>query len=170
MAVYEGKNFKVLLSKQGRPHARIETSYGTYMLRMDREIEGLYWLWIPFNIASHTRHIGIPIDNSTIVAITEALASIEEYLKKKAIGEEIDRLISNIREKIGPDITKLLELEPKMDKLLVKRKRYLDTNQWACVNNAIRKLGGEWISAGKDSHWEISIARTSVKKSDTELH
>jgi len=159
MAIYEGKNFKVFLGKKGRPHAHIETSYGTYLLRLDREKEDLYWLWVPFNIADHTRYMGIPIDNGTIVAITEALASIEEYLKKKAIGQDIDRLISNIREKIGPDITELLEFEPKIDRLIIKRKRYLDTGQWTTVNNAIRELGGEWISAGKESYWKIRLVK-----------
>jgi len=170
MAIHQGKNFKVFLGKQGRPNARIETSYGTYLLRMDKEIEGLYWLFIPFSIADHTRYIGIPIDNGTIVAITEALASIEEYLERKAISQDINRLISNIREAIGPDITKLLEFEPKIDKLIIKRKRYLDTSQWTTVNYAVRKLGGEWISAGKDSHWKISVSKTGIGKSGIELH
>ncbi len=63
-----------------------------------------------------------------------------------------------IREKLeDADVDlSLVEVEETEEKIIVTPIEFLG-DRWSPVNDAIRDLGGIWVRAGRESHWEIPI-------------
>jgi hypothetical protein len=62
-----------------------------------------------------------------------------------------------VREKLeeaGVDLS-LVDVEETADMINVTPVEFLG-DRWAPINDAIRELGGVWVRAGRESHWEIS--------------
>ena len=53
------------------------------------------------------------------------------------------------------DLEGTLSLTETAEGLRIERRRYLDDDEWAMINDVIASLGGEWVSAGKQSRWKI---------------
>jgi hypothetical protein len=49
----------------------------------------------------------------------------------------------------------LLSFEEKGDYIMVKPKQFLGSENFAKIASAVRGMGGEYISAGKDSHFRV---------------
>jgi hypothetical protein len=75
--------------------------------------------------------------------------------EKTIIGvSNIDEIGYRLNEHI-PNIDELIKIKEEKEGFRVERARYLETDLWQIINNNIQKLGGKWISAGKESHWNI---------------
>jgi hypothetical protein len=53
------------------------------------------------------------------------------------------------------DLEALLSFEEKDDYIMVKPKQFLGSENFAKIASAVRGMGGEYISAGKDSHFRV---------------
>ena len=58
------------------------------------------------------------------------------------------------------DLDNLLTFEEKTDYIMIKPRQFLGSENFAKVASAVRGMGGEYISAGKDSHFRIYKKRT----------
>lgn len=65
-------------------------------------------------------------------------------------------------EKTGIDIG-LFETFEGEQGIILKPKRYLD-DKWGPINDAVTSLGGRWISAGKESRWEVGGAQPAPRQ------
>ena len=78
---------------------------------------------------------------------TPATVSYEIHEKKKTIED--------IRIAFPENLEKLLSFEEKDDYILVKPRQFLGSENFAKIASAVRGMGGEYISAGKESHFRV---------------
>jgi hypothetical protein len=62
-----------------------------------------------------------------------------------------------IRMKFSEDVETRLTFEQKGNYVIVKPKQFLGSELFAAISGIIRGSGGEYISAGKDSHWRVPV-------------
>jgi hypothetical protein len=76
-----------------------------------------------------------------------ATVSHEVHEKKTAVDD--------VRLAFPEDLEALLSFQEKGDYIMVKPRQFLGSENFAKIASAVRGLGGEYISAGKDSHFRV---------------
>jgi len=66
-----------------------------------------------------------------------------------------NKSIEDIRMAFPEDLEALLSFEDKGDYTMVKPRQFLGSENFAKIASTVRGLGGEYISAGKDSHFRV---------------
>jgi hypothetical protein len=77
----------------------------------------------------------------------------EQKPKPQTTGQT--RSIDDVRLSFPSEIEDRLSIEDKGDYFQIKPKKFLGSDNFAKVSSAVRGMGGEYISAGKDSHFRI---------------
>jgi hypothetical protein len=78
---------------------------------------------------------------------TPATVSNEIHEKKKSVDD--------VRVAFPEDLEALLSFQEKGDYIMVKPRQFLGSENFAKIASAVRGLGGEYISAGKNSHFRV---------------
>jgi len=65
------------------------------------------------------------------------------------------RSLDDIRMSFPEELEARLSFEEKGDYIIVKPKQFLGSENFAKIASAVRGMGGEYISAGKDSHFRV---------------
>jgi hypothetical protein len=68
---------------------------------------------------------------------------------------EKKRSLEDIRMMFPPELDAMLNFEEKGDYIIIKPKQYLGSDNFAKIASTVRGIGGEYISAGKDSHFRV---------------
>ena len=70
---------------------------------------------------------------------------------------ELSRLrsLDDIRMSFPEELEARLGFEEKGDYIIIKPKQFLGSENFAKIASAVRGMGGEYISAGKDSHFRV---------------
>jgi len=68
--------------------------------------------------------------------------------------------IEDIRMAFPEDLEHLLSFEEKGDYIIVKPRQFLGSENFAKIASAVRGIGGEYISAGRDSHFRVPKKKT----------
>jgi hypothetical protein len=76
-----------------------------------------------------------------------ALAPPAESLKQRSLDD--------IRMSFPEELESRLSFEEKGDYIIIKPKQFLGSENFAKIASAVRGMGGEYISAGKDSHFRV---------------
>ena len=63
--------------------------------------------------------------------------------------------IEDVRIEFPEDLESLLSFEEKSDYIMVKPRQFLGSENFAKIASAVRGMGGEYISAGKESHFRV---------------
>jgi len=97
--------------------------------------------------------------------ISRDLADISKSLKAvsastvspaiPAAPKEGVRSVEGVREAFSSDLEEMLIFEEAGDYILIKTRRFLGSDNFAKIASIVRSLGGEYISAGKDSHFKV---------------
>jgi hypothetical protein len=53
------------------------------------------------------------------------------------------------------DLDSMLAFEDKSDYVMIKPKQFLGSENFAKIASTVRGIGGEYISAGRDSHFRV---------------
>jgi hypothetical protein len=74
-----------------------------------------------------------------------------------AVSHEIHekKTIEDVRIAFPEDLESLLSFEEKADYIMVKPRQFLGSENFAKIASAVRGMGGEYISAGKESHFRV---------------
>ncbi len=104
---------------------------------------------------------------------SEELHSVSASLKSLAVGQitqpptnqtppvppheagSKQRSLDDIRMSFPEELEARLSFEEKGDYILIKPKQFLGSENFAKIASAVRGMGGEYISAGKDSHFRV---------------
>lgn len=77
----------------------------------------------------------------------------------KVLGDttpvSVGRGVDDVRMLFTKELEELLDFEDKEDYIRVKPRKYLGSDNFAKIASTIRGAGGEYISAGRDSHFRI---------------
>jgi hypothetical protein len=65
------------------------------------------------------------------------------------------RSLDDIRMSFPEELESRLGFEEKGDYIIIKPKQFLGSENFAKIASAVRGMGGEYISAGKDSHFRV---------------
>ena len=65
--------------------------------------------------------------------------------------------VQTIKSKFPKGLEELLNFEGKEDYVLVKPRAFLGSENFAKIASIIRDIGGDYVSAGKDSHFRIPL-------------
>jgi dsDNA-specific endonuclease/ATPase MutS2 len=103
--------------------------------------------------------------------ISEDLRSMSESIKSVAgsqvtqpapqaaapVSHEIheNKSVEDVRVAFPEDLEALLSFQEKDDYIMVKPRQFLGSENFAKIASAVRGMGGEYISAGKDSHFRV---------------
>jgi hypothetical protein len=78
--------------------------------------------------------------------------------RPSAKGAASTRLtLSNVRDALGREFTDLLDIQVEGDVVVIRRRQFLERAVWDEITEKVRRLNGNWISAGEDSRWEIAL-------------
>ena len=102
-------------------------------------------------------------------SISEDLRSVSASLKSMAVSQithpvaqpqapisyEGQKSLEDLRMSFPPDLESLLNFEDKTDYFVIKPRQFLGSENFAKIASTVRGLGGEYISAGKDSHFRV---------------
>ena len=66
------------------------------------------------------------------------------------------RTVEDVRESFSSDLQEMLIFEEAEDYIVIKMRRFLGSDNFAKIASIARSLGGEYISAGKNSHFKVS--------------
>jgi hypothetical protein len=66
-----------------------------------------------------------------------------------------NKTIEDIQIAFPEDLESLLSFEEKSDYIIVKPRQFLGSENFAKIASAVRGMGGEYISAGKESHFRV---------------
>ncbi len=63
--------------------------------------------------------------------------------------------IEDVRMMFPPELDSMLAFEDKGDYIMIKPKQFLGSENFAKIASTVRGIGGEYISAGRDSHFRV---------------
>lgn len=63
--------------------------------------------------------------------------------------------VEDVRMMFPEDLDSMLSFEEKSDYIIIKPKQFLGSENFAKIASTVRGLGGEYISAGRDSHFRV---------------
>jgi hypothetical protein len=103
---------------------------------------------------------------------SEELRTVSASLKSLAVGQitqppvtpqvsvtqansSKQRSLDDIRMSFPEELESRLGFEEKGDYIIIKPKQFLGSENFAKIASAVRGMGGEYISAGKDSHFRV---------------
>jgi len=102
---------------------------------------------------------------NVLTMISRDLADISKSLKSAgaptaapaipAVPKEGMRGVEDVRESLSSDLEEMLIFEETGDYIVIKTRRFLGSDNFAKIASIVRSLGGEYISAGKDSHFKV---------------
>jgi hypothetical protein len=104
--------------------------------------------------------------------ISDDLRTVSASLKSIAVGQiappgqqmqapsgregfERQKSVEDIRMSFPPDLESLLNIEERNDYIIIKPRQFLGSENFAKIASTVRGMGGEYISAGKDSHFRV---------------
>jgi hypothetical protein len=58
------------------------------------------------------------------------------------------------------DLESMLNFEEKDDYIIIKPRQYLGSENFSKIASVVRQAGGEYVSAGKASHFRVPRQRT----------
>lgn len=72
-----------------------------------------------------------------------------------AAPKEGMRSVEDVRRSFSSDLEEMLIFEEAGDYIVIKTRRFLGSDNFAKIASVVRSLGGEYISAGKESHFKV---------------
>jgi hypothetical protein len=122
--------------------------------KLERLVERVDELLVVLNkISEDLRNVSASIKSIAVSQITQpapqasAAVSHEIHEKKKSVDD--------VRLAFPEDLEALLDFQEKGDYIIVKPRQFLGSENFAKIASAVRGMGGEYISAGKDSHFRV---------------
>jgi hypothetical protein len=121
---------------------------------LERLVERIDELLVVLNrISEDLRTVSASVKSMAVSQITQpapqapAPVSHEVHEKKKSVDD--------VRLAFPEDLEALLSFQEKGDYIIVKPRQFLGSENFAKIASAVRGMGGEYISAGKDSHFRV---------------
>lgn len=68
--------------------------------------------------------------------------------------------IEDVKMMFPEDLESLLSFEEKEDYLMIKPRQFLGSENFAKIASIVRGIGGDYVSAGKKSHFRVPRKRT----------
>jgi hypothetical protein len=87
--------------------------------------------------------------------LTEVLTILKAVSVPVPTSREDTGVLQGVRVMFPNDLEGMLEFKENEQYIIIRPRRYLGSDFFAQIASIIRDAGGEYISAGKDSHFRI---------------
>ena len=77
-------------------------------------------------------------------------------LTPKIVSTDKRKSINEVRNSFSKDLERLLDFKEDTRYIIIKPKQFLGSENFAKIASIARELGGEYISAGRDSHFRVA--------------
>jgi hypothetical protein len=101
-------------------------------------------------ISEDLKTVSASLKSMAVSQITHPIAP-----PQAAVSHEGQKSLEDIRMSFPTDLEDLLNFEDKTDYFVIKPRQFLGSENFAKIASTVRNLGGEYISAGKDSHFRV---------------
>ena len=104
-------------------------------------------------ISEDLRNVTGEIKSMAVSQITQSGFQASTTVSHKI--HESEKSVDDIRLAFPDELEALLSFQEKDDYIMVKPRQFLGSENFAKIASAVRGLGGEYISAGKESHFRV---------------
>jgi hypothetical protein len=114
-------------------------------------------------ISEDLRSVSSSIKETIGAEVTKLAPQVTTTISGEISGK--NRTTDDVRLAFPEDLETLLSFQEKTDYIMVKPKQFLGSENFAKIASTVRGLGGEYISAGKNSHFRVpkrDITHTSL--------
>lgn len=91
--------------------------------------------------------------SESLKKISGAKATVAPVVSTPSLGKK--RGINEVKQGFSQELGGMLFFEEMENYVIVKPRRFLGSDNFAQIAGIVRDLGGEYISAGKNSHFKI---------------
>ena len=103
-------------------------------------------------ISDDLRVVSASLKSMAVSQITHPLTQTSAPVSRESLQD--------IRMSFPEDLDNLLNFEEKTDYIMIKPRQFLGSENFAKIASTVRGMGGEYISAGKDSHFRVPKKKT----------
>ena len=122
--------------------------------KLERLVERVDELLVGLSkISEDLRTVAASIKSMAVSQITQPTPQTPATVSHEI--HEKNKTIEDIRIAFTEDLESLLSFEEKGDYIVVKPRQFLGSENFAKIASAVRGMGGEYISAGKESHFRV---------------
>jgi len=104
-------------------------------------------------ISDELRTVSASLKSMAVSQITHPTMQTPSQPSRDLAGKQ--KSVDDVRMSFPEDLESLLSFEEKPDYIMVKPKQFLGSENFAKIASAVRGMNGEYISAGKDSHFRV---------------
>ena len=104
-------------------------------------------------ISDDLRSVSASLKSLAVGQITHVTSQGSSLAAREGTGEL--RTVDEVRMSFSPELENLLSIDERNDYIIIKPKQFLGSENFAKIASTVRGLGGEYISAGKDSHFRV---------------
>jgi len=109
-------------------------------------------------ISDELRSVSASIKSIAVSQITQP--SAQRSVAGQSRAPQGKASLEDIRLAFPEDLDNLLSFEEKGEYIMIKPKQFLGSENFAKIASTVRGMGGEYISAGKDSHFRVYKKKT----------
>lgn len=118
-------------------------------------------------IAEDLRQVSASLKSLSVQQITQPVAAPPPLslgqsptVAGAARAAEKSKAIEDLRTMFPEDLESMLNFEEKDDYIIIKPRQYLGSENFSKIASVVRQAGGEYVSAGKASHFRVPRQRT----------
>jgi len=102
------------------------------------------------SVSEDLRTVSASLKSMAVSQITHPVVQAQP-----AVSHEGQKSLEDLRMSFSVDLESLLNFEEKTDYFVIKPRQFLGSENFAKIASTVRSLGGEYISAGKVSHFRV---------------
>jgi hypothetical protein len=125
--------------------------------KLDQLIERIDEILLVLNqISEDLRTVSGSIKSLAVGQITSQPAyQTPPAASREAPKKSSSSSLEDVRMIFPQELDSLLSFEEKSDYIVIKPKQFLGSENFAKIASTVRGIGGEYISAGRDSHFRV---------------
>jgi len=110
-------------------------------------------------VAEDLRQVSISLKAIAVSQLPQPLATPPTPAPVLPKAPERMQAIEDIKMMFPEDLENLLSFEEKEDYIMIKPRQFLGSENFAKIASVVRGIGGDYISAGKASHFRVPRKR-----------
>jgi hypothetical protein len=121
--------------------------------KLDKLVERIDELLVVLNKVSED--LRTVLASIKAVAVPQVTQQASQALAQASPETPAKRQLDDVRTAFPEDLERMLIFEDKGEYIMIKPKQFLGSENFAKIASAVRGMGGEYISAGRDSHFRV---------------
>jgi len=127
---------------------------------LERLVERIDELLLVLNrVAEDLRQVSIALKSIAVSQLPQQAAAPSTPAPVAPKVPERMHSVEDIRMMFPEDLENLLSFEEKEDYIIVKPRQFLGSENFAKIASVVRGIGGDYVSAGKASHFRVPRKR-----------